>query len=138
MEPQAVTPVYVHDPEASSLLLVDQVTSRQPETGAAYPRVSAVGAQRAFSMAMIISGIRCLIAYIALPFLAPFLNLAPGVGPWLGVGISVVAIVANFFSIRRFARSSHRWRKQVIAINVAVIAFMLVLIGIDLNAVMSA
>lgn len=102
-----------------------------------YPRVSAVGAQRAFSMAMVISGVRCVIAYIALPFLAPFLNLAPGVGPWLGMSIGAVAIVANIFSIRRFARSSHRWRTPVIAINVAVIAFMVVLIGIDLNTILS-
>lgn len=116
---------------------MDQVTSRQPKTESPYPRVSAVGAQRAFSMAMVISGIRCLIAYIALPFLAPFLNLAPGVGPWLGIGISIVAIVANVFSIRRFARSKHRLRKPVIAINIAVIAFMLVLIGIDLNTALA-
>jgi hypothetical protein len=96
--------------------------------------VTAVGAQRAFSTAMLISGIRCIVAYILLPFVAPFLNLAPGVGPWLGVGIGVVAIVANGFSIRRFARSMHRLRQPVIAINIAVIVFMLVLMGIDLNA----
>lgn len=88
-------------------------------------------------MAMVISGIRCLIAYILLPFVAPLLGLAPGVGPWLGIGIGVVAIVANVFSIRRFARSKHRLRKPIIAINIAVIAFMLVLIGIDLNTVSS-
>lgn len=87
---------------------------------------------------MVISGIRCIIAYILLPFAAPFLNLAPGVGPWLGVSIGAVAIVANGFSIRRFARSRHRLRTPVIAINIAVIAFMLVLIGIDLNAILTA
>ena len=116
---------------------MDQITSRQPETQTRYPQVSAVGAQRAFSMAMVVSGIRCLVAYILLPFVAPLLNLAPGVGPWLGIGIGVVAIVANVFSIRRFARSNHRLRGPVIAINVAVIAFMLVLIGIDLNTAFS-
>lgn len=86
-------------------------------------------------MAMVISGIRCLIAYVLLPFAAPFLNLAPGVGPWLGMGIGAVAIVANLFSIRRFARSNHRLRRPVIAINIAVILFMLVLVGIDLAEV---
>jgi hypothetical protein len=117
---------------------VDQTASPQPTTEVSYPKVSAVGAQRAFSTAMLISGIRCIIAYILLPFVAPFLNLAPGVGPWLGVGIGVVAIVANGFSIRRFSRSRHRLRKPVIAINIAVIAFMLVLMGIDLNAAFTA
>jgi hypothetical protein len=113
------------------------MTSRQPKTPATYPQVAAIGAQRAFSMAMVISGIRCVIAYILLPFVAPLLGLAPGVGPWLGMGIGVVAIVANGFSIRRFARSRHRLRRIVIGINIAVIAFMLVLIGIDLNTILS-
>jgi hypothetical protein len=54
------------------------------------------------------------------------------------VSIGVVAIVANVFSIRRFARSRHRLRRPVIAINLAVIAFMLVLIGIDLDTVLTA
>lgn len=86
---------------------------------------------------MLISGIRCIFAYILLPFVAPLINLAPAVGPWLGVGIGTVAIVANGFSIRRFARSQHRLRKPVIAINIAVIAFMLVLIGLDLNTALA-
>ncbi len=116
---------------------MDQITSRQPETPATYPRVSAIGAQHAFSMAMVISGIRCVIAYILLPFVAPLIGLAPGVGPWLGMGIGVVAIGANGFSIRRFARSRHRLRRLVIGVNIAVIAFMLVLIWIDLNAILS-
>ena len=118
------------------LISVDQTTSRQPKPP--YPQVSAVGAQRAFSTAILISGIRCVFAYILLPFVAPLLNLAPGVGPWLGIGIGVVAIVANGFSIRRFSRSQHRLRRPVIAINIAVIAFMLVLMGIDLNAAFTA
>lgn len=117
---------------------VDQIISPQPETDPSHAQVSAVGAQRAFSLAIVISGIRCTIAYILLPFVAPFLNLAPGVGPWLGVGIGIVAIVANGFSIRRFSRSRHRLRKPVIAINIAVIAFLLVLMGIDLNAALTA
>jgi hypothetical protein len=113
---------------------VDQVTSRPPDTGPPPSRVEDAEAQRAFSMAIVISGIRCLIAYILLPFVAPFLNLAPGVGPWLGITISVVAIVANVFSIRRFAGSRHRLRKPVIAINVAVILLMVYLIGVDIAA----
>lgn len=117
---------------------MDQITSRHPEAEVPYPQVSAIGAQRAFSMAMIVSGIRCIFAYILLPFVAPFLNLAPGVGPWLGVAIGAVAIVANVFSIRRFARSQHRLRKPVIAINIAVIVFMLVLMALDLNTALFA
>ena len=117
---------------------MDQTTESQQGTEVVYPRVDAVGAQRAFSTAMVISGIRCLVAYILLPFAAPFLGLAPGVGPWLGIAIGAVAIVANVFSIRRFARSRHRLRKPIIAINVAVIALLLVLLGIDVDTAFSS
>ena len=89
-------------------------------------------AQRAFNLAIVFSGIRCLLAYILLPFATPFLGLAPGVGPALGLAISSIAIVANLVSLRRFLRSSHRWRKPVIAIHVVVISFLIVLVGIDL------
>ena len=82
-----------------------------------------------------ISGIRCLIAYILLPFFLPFLGLSPSVGPWLGIVIGLVAIAANVFSIRRFARSTHRLRKLVIGINIAVIGLLLVLLVMDLNTV---
>ncbi len=114
---------------------MDQATERYPRVET--PEISEFKAQRAFSLAIVISGIRCLIAYILLPFLLPFVGLADGVGPWLGIGIGLVAIVANVMSIRRFARSNHRWRKPVIAINCAVIGMLLVLLGLDISAVVA-
>lgn len=114
---------------------LDQVT--QGETAVASEgAVTVVDAQRAFSLAIAISGIRCLIAYVVLPFAVPFLGLAPGVGPWLGVAASVVAIVANVVSIRRFRRSTHRMRRAVIVINVTVIALLVVMLTIDIRALL--
>lgn len=111
---------------------MDQAATRTSE--ALDTRTSDREAQRIFNWSIVISGIRCLIAYILLPFVMPFLGLSPRVGPWLGIVIGVVAIAANVFSIRRFARSTHRLRKLVIGINVAVIGLLLVLLAIDLNA----
>lgn len=88
-------------------------------------------AQRAFSISMIVSGIRCAIAYVILPFATPFLGLAPGVGPGLGLVIGAVAIAANLFSLRRFWRVNHPWRKWITVLHVAVIAFLAVLMVID-------
>lgn len=87
--------------------------------------------QRAFSTSMIISGIRCVIAYVLLPFATPFLGLAPGVGPGLGLAIGAVAIGANVYSLRRFWRVNHPWRKWITVLHVAVIAFLGVLMVID-------
>lgn len=115
---------------------MEQATKGYPQ--AETPEINEFKAQRAFSWAIVISGIRCLIAYILLPFIIPIIGLAEGVGPWLGIGISLVAIAANVMSIRRFARSNHRWRIPVIAINCAVIALLLVLLALDVSAVASA
>lgn len=90
-------------------------------------------AQRAFSVSMIVSGVRCLLAYVVLPFVTPFLGLAPGVGPGMGLAIGVVAIAANVFSLRRFWRLNHPWKKWVTVLHVGVIGFLLVLIALDLG-----
>ncbi len=88
--------------------------------------------ERAFSLSIVTSGIRCLLTYIVLPFVTPFLGLAPGVGPALGLVIGTVAIGANVWSIRRFWRAEHPWRRPVTVLHVLVIAFLLVLMVNDL------
>lgn len=88
-------------------------------------------------MSIVVSGIRCTLAYVVLPFIAPLIGLAPGVGPVLGIAIAVIAIVANVFSIRRFWAAEHPWRRPITVLHVAVIAFMVVLIVNDLAALRS-
>jgi len=90
-------------------------------------------AQNGFSKSIMISGIRCLLTYIVLPFIAPFLHLSDSIGPVVGLGVGAVAIVANVFSIRRFWAADHRWKKHVTVLHVAVIALMLVLAVRDLQ-----
>lgn len=92
---------------------------------------SAGAVPRAFTISMLVSGIRCVLAYVVFPFVTPFLGLAPGVGPVLGIAIGTVAIGANVWSMRRFWVVDHRWRKPVTAIHLAVIAFLSVLIALD-------
>ena len=88
-------------------------------------------AHRAFTTSVLISAARCLLTYVVLPFLAPALGIAAGVGPWLGIPLGVVAIGANVVSIRRFWLVGHRWRVGYSAIGVAVIGLLLVLIVQD-------
>ena len=73
---------------------------------------------------MVVSGTRCLLSYIVLPYLLPVLGWADLVGPALGLTIGVVAIVFNMLSIRRFGSAKHRLRWIVSTINVAVILLM--------------
>ena len=90
---------------------------------------------RVFSTSMVISGIRCALAYVVLPFLAPLVGISSGVGPWIGLPLGLVAIAANVLSIRRFWNSDHRWKWPMSLINGAVIGLLTVLLAMDLRDV---
>ena len=93
--------------------------------------------ERALNVAMLVSAIRCTLTYVLLPFALPLLGLAPGVGPLLGITIGTIAIAANVFSVRRFWRAEHRWRRPVTALHAGVIVLLLVLIVLDLGTLTS-
>ena len=109
--------------------LIDRPTTERLDVNA-----DSIGATRAFNVSVLISGVRCTLAYVVLPFLLPVLGLAPGVGPILGVPIGVIAIAANAVSIRRFWRVRHPWRRPVTAVHIAVIALLVVMLVIDVSA----
>jgi hypothetical protein len=98
------------------------------------PTATAGAAQRAFSTSILVSAVRCLLTYIILPFVAPALGLAAGVGPAVGIPIGSVAVAANVVTIRRFWAADHRWRWAYSAISLSVIALLLVLMVHDLTA----
>lgn len=99
-------------------------------TASAEP-TSRVAAERRFSQSMIVSGTRCLLAYVVFPYVIPLLGLADLVGPAVGVAIGVVAIVFNGISIRRFWRVNHRLKWHLSVVNVAVMGFMFYLAAGD-------
>jgi hypothetical protein len=88
-------------------------------------------AQRAFSTSVLVSAVRCVLTYLVLPFIAPALGLATGVGPAIGIPIGAVAIACNVMTIRRFWAADHRWRWAYTALAVTVIALLLVLMVRD-------
>ena len=90
-------------------------------------------AARLFSRSIVISGTRCLLAYIVFPWVLPLLGVAKGVGPIIGIVISVVAIGFNVASIRRFWVSGHRWRYVITALNVSVVVLLTILLWIDVR-----
>jgi len=97
-------------------------TNQQPQTA---------GAEQGFSRSIMISGIRCVLTYLILPFVTPWIGLAPGVGPVVGLVVGLVALAANIFSIRRFWRADHRWKIHVTVLHGSVIVLLLVLLYLD-------
>lgn len=98
------------------------------------PRGTEGAAQRAFSTSVLVSAVRCVLTYLVLPFLAPALGLAAGVGPAIGIPVGFVAIAFNVMTIRRFWAADHRLRWAYTALSLTVIALLLVLMGIDVAA----
>jgi len=90
-------------------------------------------ATRLFSRSIVISGIRCMLAYVVFPWILPLLGVATGVGPFIGIVIGVVAIGFNVASIRRFWISKHRWRHAIAVLNGSVIVLLTILLWIDLR-----
>ena len=104
----------------------DPATSR-PDNPAEGP------AERVFSVSVVVSGVRCFLAYVLLPWVLPAAGITSGVGSGLGLAIGAVAIVFNGLSIRRFQRTGHRWRWPITALNSGIIVLLSVLMVIDLN-----
>lgn len=95
--------------------------------------LDAEAAQRGFSRSVVISGLRCTLTYVLLPLVAPFIGLAPNVGPTIGLVIGAVAMIANLFSIRRFWRADHRWKIQATVLHCAVLIMLTVLMVLDIR-----
>jgi hypothetical protein len=89
-----------------------------------------------FSRSVVISGIRCTLAYVVFPWLLPLVGLAESTGPVIGLVIGVVAIGFNLASIRRFHASDHRWKWPITALNVSVILLLMVLAVEDIQALL--
>ena len=131
-------------PTATSLGAVQNVaTVARPAADVAVRRLlripegqtaSVDSAQRAFSTSVLVSAIRCTLTYLVLPFLAPALGLAAGVGPAIGIPVGVVAIACNVMTIRRFWAADHRWRWAYTALSLTVIALLVVLMVRDIAA----
>ena len=91
-------------------------------------------ATRVFSQSVLISGIRCVLAYVVFPWVLPALGIAGGVGPWIGLIVGVVAIGFNIATIRRFWAADHRWKWPITVINCSVIGLLVALFVTDLGS----
>ncbi len=96
------------------------------------PRATAADAQKAFQTSILVATVRCLLMYIVFPFVLPAVGVASGVGPVIGLPISLVAIVAITMSIRRFWRADHSKRWHYTVLGTTVIGFLIYLVVKDL------
>ncbi|HZB43082.1 MAG TPA: hypothetical protein VE487_19070 [Ilumatobacter sp.] len=101
------------------------------------PKASADQARKAFQTSLAVATVRCLLMYIVFPFVLPLIGFAKGVGPWIGLAISALAIVCITMSIRRFWRADHSKRWHYTVFGTVVMCFMLVLVVQDLREIIA-
>jgi hypothetical protein len=100
------------------------------------PKATAKEAKKAVQTSIMVATVRCLLMYIFFPFVLPAIGVASGVGPWIGLPISVAAIIAISMSIRRFWRADHAKRWHYTVLGTIVIGFMIYQIVVDLNDIL--
>lgn len=74
-------------------------------------KAASAGAHRAFRTSVLVSAVRCLITYLAIPILVPLLSLSGWVAAPIGIVLCVIAVVNGVVSVRRFWVADHprRW-----------------------------
>ena len=86
-----------------------------------------------FSSSIALSATRCLLSYIILPVLAPWLGTLPLIGPAIGVPVGVLALVFDVRAIKRFFQADHRWRWVAATLYLVVMAMVTALVIRDIS-----
>lgn len=97
------------------------------------PPTSIFAANNAFSQSIAISATRCLVTYIAIPFVLPLLNLSGRVGPFVSILLSLASIIAITVATRRFFGADHKWRWWYAGFGSAVLVWLVIQSVIDLT-----
>ena len=89
-------------------------------------------AHRAFRLSLVVSGIRCLVTYLAVPILVPLISFASVLAAPLGIALCLVAFVSGTAGVRRFWRSNHRHKWTYTWFMVAVFVTLAVALWFDI------
>ncbi len=88
-------------------------------------------AQNKLRSSIIISGIRCVITYLLVPIAVPIIGFLGVVAAPISIGLSVLAMVLGYNSLRRFWMADHRLRWRYTGFIVVV--WLLLTVGIVLD-----
>ncbi|WP_289018406.1 hypothetical protein [uncultured Ornithinimicrobium sp.] len=140
--------------QASPLAPADADAGRRPPEGAGHrsdgaadrwmrrvlgvegvDRRSGQGAHRAFRVSVVVSAVRCVVTYVAVPVLLPVLSLAGWVAAPIGLALCAVAAVTGVLSLRRFWRADHAYRWTYTAFITVVLVILAVATMTELDRI---
>ncbi len=91
-------------------------------------------AERAFTFSLIVSGIRCTLMYIILPFILPAIGITGAFASQVDIIINLIAMGALIYSVRRFWQINYQWKLAYTAVAVVAFIILTAFIALDLRA----
>lgn len=101
------------------------------------PSVDDEAVNRLFETSILISAIRCTLAYVVFPIFAPALYAASDWGPAIGLIVGAIALVFDVAGMRRFWKADHRWRWPMTGIYACVMVLVVILVINDIGYLIS-
>ena len=101
-------------------------------------RRSSQGAHHAFRISVVVSAVRCIITYVAVPILVPLLSLSGWVAAPVGLALCLFAAVNGVISLRRFWKADHSRRWTYTIFITIVFAILTVATVTELNRIGAA
>jgi ABC-type iron transport system FetAB permease component len=84
----------------------------------------------------LLSGLRCTVQYVVLPFVLPWIGVTTTVPPWITVVLSALALAALIRNLRSLWRLRHPRRWNYLVLAAGVIASLLVFTAVDLHTLL--
>jgi hypothetical protein len=94
-------------------------------------------AEGAFSFALVFSGVRCILMYVVMPFILPIIGIAGTGAAYLDLGITVVAMGAILYSLRRFWSVDYKYKWQYLPVAVIALVILGTFMLLDIQALIA-
>jgi len=96
------------------------------------PNSASQGAERAFSLSLMFSGVRCIIQYAVLPFMLPVIGIAGDLAVQISFVINMMAIAAIIYSIRTFFRVNYKYKWQYLPVGLVALILLSAFLLLDM------
>src|SRR5688572_19941651 len=94
-------------------------------------------AQRALGFSLVFSAVRCILQYAVLPFVLPLIGIASDAAVPVLLVINLLAMVAVFYSLRRFWKIRYVYRWQYLGVALAALLLLTAFIVMDVQAILT-
>jgi hypothetical protein len=94
------------------------------------PQPTEAETSRMFTVSMAMTGVRCVFTYGIVPVMTPALGAVAA--PWIGIPLSLLALVFDVRGIRSFWRANHAQRWLMTVLYLVVMGFVTYLLVRDL------